>query len=557
MLQRTKLGAILVSKDIITQQQLDQALSEQERTGQHLGDILLTYGTLTEDQLGEALQQQTGVPYVNLSRVTIPPQIARMLPEDVVRQFACIPVKLEDEWLYVAMSPPFKLRKMEELRLLTGMRLRPLIATRREILRAINEHFSIGETTRQAIVDMRLDEFASPESATGRTALKQDPVVAFVDSLIQGAVNAQASDIHLEPQHPEMRVRYRVDGILHDVAVVPRHAQSAVVSRIKVMGDMDIAERRHPQDGHISVQIQGRELDIRVSTILTVDGEKIVLRLLDQEAMQIGLGRLGFSTEDEMLLRGWLEHPQGLVLVTGPTGSGKTTTLYSMMRELDPIHRNIMTVENPVEYRLKNVNQIQINAQIEMTFAVALRTLLRQDPDIIMVGEVRDPETAEIAVRAAMTGHMVLSTLHTNDALSAIARMTDMDVPEYLLAGSLTGVIAQRLLRSICDDCRVEDRPSLEECELLGISADHLLMHGKGCRHCFDTGYRGRVGVFELIPFDEDLRHTVTEHTSPAKLREVIRERGVHTLWEDTRGKILQGLTTLEEARRVVGIGAV
>ncbi|RKY03495.1 hypothetical protein DRP77_05995 [Candidatus Poribacteria bacterium] len=557
--RRRRLGDILLQEGLITERELGEALEEQRRTGDRLGEILVKRGLITFQQLGKALEKQLGIPYVNLSEVEIHPQVARLIPEELARRYTCIPVKIENNWLYVAFSPPISLKTVEEIKLRTGLRIRPMIATRTEILKAINHYFSVDQAAKQAIADIRFHELApsgEEEELEALVKLGEDPVIELVDYIIQGAINAGASDIHFEPQYPEMRVRYRIDGVLHDVTVIPKYVEQAVISRIKVMADMDIAEKRRPQDGHISIEKDGRELDIRVSTVLTVNGEKVVMRILDKEALKMELEEIGLSEEDERRVKSLIARPHGMLLVTGPTGSGKTTTLYSILRKFDSKELNIITIEDPVEYKLDGVNQIQVNPAIDMTFAKALRTILRQDPDIIMVGEIRDVETADIAIQAALTGHKVLSTVHTNDAPSAIVRLMDMGVEPYLIAASVNGVISQRLVRVICPECKEEYVPSEEEIAKLGIepkrAAEIRLFRGKGCRFCFHTGYKGRTGIFEVMEISERIRRLIVERASTDEIREAAVEEGMRTLRQDAVAKVLKGITTVEEIDRVI-----
>jgi len=557
---RPRLGDILLQEGLITEAELKEALEEQRRSGERLGEILVKQGYITSAQLGKALEKQLGIPYVDLSEVNIHPQVARLIPEEIARRYTCIPVKIEKNWLYVAMSPPISLKTVEEIKLQTGLRIRPLIATRTEILRAINHYFSIEQATKQAIIDMRFHEFKpgeeEEEDLESLIRIGEDPVIELVDSIISGAINAGASDVHFDPQYPEMRVRYRIDGVLHDVTIIPKYVEPAVISRIKVMADMDIAERRHPQDGHISIERDGRQLDIRVSTILTINGEKVVMRILDKESLKIELEEIGLSEKDEKIVKELIGRPHGMILVTGPTGSGKTTTLYSILRRFDKEAMNIITIEDPVEYRLEGINQIQVNPHIGLGFATVLRTVLRQDPDVIMVGEIRDPETADIAIQAALTGHRVLSTVHTNDAPSAVVRLTDMGVQPFLIAASVTGVISQRLVRVICSECRESYKPSEDELLQLGVEPGEVgeikLYRGRGCKFCFHTGYKGRTGIFEVMVVNDEIRKLIVEKASTDDIRKAAIESGMITLRQDAAIKVLRGITTLEEINRVI-----
>lgn len=557
---KPRLGDILIQEGLISEADLREALEEQRRTGERLGEILVKRGYITSHQLGKALEKQLGIPYVDLSEVNIHPQVARIIPEEIARRYVCIPVKIERNWLYVAMSPPISLKTVEEIKLQTGLRIRPLIATKTEILRAINHYFSIEQATKQAIIDMRFHELMpgeeEEEDLETQLRIGEDPVIELVDSIISGAINAGASDIHFDPQYPEMRVRYRVDGVLHDVTIIPRYVEPAVVSRVKVMADMDIAERRHPQDGHISIEKDGKQLDIRVSTIMTINGEKVVMRILDKEALKIELEEIGLSDKDEETVKELISRPHGMILVTGPTGSGKTTTLYSILRRFDSKAMNIITIEDPVEYRLEGINQIQVNPHIGLGFATILRTILRQDPDVIMVGEIRDSETADIAIQAALTGHQVLSTVHTNDAPSAVVRLTDMGIQPFLIAASVVGVISQRLVRVICSECKEQYTPSPDELTSLGLpsrkAADIKLYRGRGCKFCFHTGYKGRTGIFEVMVVGDEIRRLIVEKAPTDEIRKAAVKSGMTTLRQDAVLKVLNGITTVEEINRVI-----
>lgn len=500
--------------------------------------------------------------HVDLSNLKIDGQVANMLPEEVVRRVNMLPIKMELDQLYVAATKPVDLPGVDEIRLLTGLKVKPVIVPENDLERAINDQFSIRQTTKQAIVDMRLHELESSGGAVQEEQLdiSEAPVVTLVNSIIRGAVNDGASDIHLEPQEPEMRVRYRINSILHDVTTIPRHIELSIISRIKLLADMDITERRRPQDGHIAINVENRQIDLRVSSVLTVNGEKIVIRVLDKETMLIELGQLGLSSKQEDIFRSFIAHPHGMILITGPTGSGKTTTLYAILKQLDSITQNIVTVENPVEYQMPNINQIQVNPSIDVTFANTLRTIVRQDPDIIMVGEIRDFETADIAIQAALTGHLVFSTLHTNDAPGAVVRLLDMGVKPFFTASAMIGVVAQRLVRTICPECKESYRPFGAELQLLNLLQDAgselksvpELARGKGCNFCFNTGYHGRIGIFEVFRIDEDIRRLILAQASVSEVREAALTSGMTDLREMGRKLVLQGISTLEEVQRAV-----
>ncbi|MBL7072734.1 MAG: type II/IV secretion system protein [Candidatus Omnitrophica bacterium] len=475
-------------------------------------------------------------PEIKLAREEINAQVVRMIPEEIARKYKVISVKLDDSTLFVAMADPANLPLRDELKLLTGCNISPLRASEREITKAIGRYYKAEEISKQALIDIRLAELKKAKKKKPMVSMDepisevgQVPVVKLVNDIVSGGINSAASDIHLEPQEPEMVVRYRIDGMLHDIMTIPKHIESAVISRIKVLANMNIAERRRPQDGHIVLNRNAREYDMRVSTMLTVAGEKTVMRIFDKTAMLIGLEELGFTSEDETRFEKLIKRPYGIVLITGPTGCGKTTTLYAILKQLNATERNIITIENPVEYKINRINQVQVDEGAKITFATGLKTILRQDPDIIMVGEIRDKETAEIAMQAALTGHLVLSTLHTNDAASAITRLVDMGVEPFLVSATVIGAAAQRLCRTICPECK-----------------------GKKCSACYETGYKGRIGVFELMAVSENIQNLILSKASVLQIRKQAEKEGMKTLAENGADKVAEGVTTKEEIKRIV-----
>ena len=485
--------------------------------------------------------------------------VSNILPEEVVRRLNILPVRMENDELQAFATEPLNIPGLDEIRLITGLRVRPIIVSQRRLSRTINEQFNSAQTSKQAIIDMTLQDLevmSHRDSVVTLPELEEAPVVDFVNSIIRRAVNDSASDIHLEPQYPEMRVRYRVNGLLYDVTNVPRSIEPSVLARIKLLADMDITERRRSQDGHIGLHISGKQIDLRISTVLTANGEKMVMRVLDKETMLIEISSLGMSDEQQELYRSFISNPYGMILVTGPTGSGKSTTLYATLKELDSYTQNIVTVENPVEYQMPGINQIQVNELVGMTFASALRTIVRQDPDIIMVGEIRDFETADIAIRAALTGHLVFSTLHTNDAPGTVIRLLDMGVQPFLTASSVIGVVAQRLIRTICPECKEHYQPSQVEKEELELPGDVMeLARGRGCSFCHNTGYRGRIGIFELFKVDEDIGKLILAQAPSNEIKKLALSKGMIPLSESVRQKVLQGISTVDEVRRVIHVG--
>jgi type IV pilus assembly protein PilB len=495
--------------------------------------------------------------------------VAQMLPEELIRRVKMLPIKIEASQLYVAVTDPVDLPGIDEIKSLTGMRVRPVIVPKDELENAIKALLRSDQRTTQTIIDKTFENLSGSRNVlsdslnvqgnTVDTVVDTDeaPIISLVNNIILGAVIEGASDIHLEPQYPEMRVRYRINGILQQIATVPKQIELAVVSRIKLLADMDIAECRLPQDGHISMSSNGKMVDLRISTVLTAKGEKVVIRILDQKGMLLGLKQLGMLPDQQKILDSFIARPYGIILVTGPTGSGKTTTLYAALRQFDANGSNIVTLENPVEYQINNISQIQVNTSINFGFANALRTIVRQDPDIIMIGEIRDYETAEIAIQSALTGRLVLSALHTNDAPGALMHLVDMGVPPFLIASTVRGIIAQRLVRSICKECKELYDPSAEELQLLNLPIDSSikLAKGKGCPICHNTGYGGCIGVFEIFEIDEGIRKLILSRASSSDIRKLAIEKGMKILSQASREKILRGLTTVEEVQRVIYLG--
>ncbi|KUK14279.1 MAG: type pilus assembly protein PilB [bacterium] len=553
MTKRKKLGELLVEAGAITQAQLARALEEQKRTGERLGAILAKQGVISDKDIASVIAKQLGIPFISLRKEKVNPKVLSMVPESFARRNLLIPIDIKDGKLLVAMADPLNVLVRDELALLTGYDVDVCVAPSSEIKQLIEELYGVRGKV-EALVRER--EEAREEPALPDTEINDEelaPVIQVVNSIISQAIRRRASDIHIEPQSEGVLVRFRIDGVLRHVMELPKSVHALVTTRIKVMAGMNIAERRLPQDGRIFISSDGSNIDLRVSTLPTIFGEKIVMRILNREDILIGLDKLGLW--DDMLdeIRRLISKPYGMILVTGPTGSGKTTTLYSILKELNTVEKNIVTIEDPVEYQLEGVNQVQVNERIGLTFSNVLRNILRQDPDIIMVGEIRDVETAEIAVRSALTGHLVLSTLHTNDAPSAITRLIDMGVEPYLVASSLIGVIAQRLVRRICPHCK-ESR-TVENGDIWvaeGLPPGSVYYVGKGCEECGDTGYMGRTGVFELMLISEEIQRLTVERASASKIREQAIREGMVTLKDDGVRKIRAGVTTPSEVMRVV-----
>ena len=554
-----RLGDLLLSSGVISHEQLERALELQKESKERLGDVLVQSGIITEQQLIEALKIQLGVEFVDLTAVSIPVELAKYVPRTLAKKYCVVPVKLVRDTLYLAMSDPLDFIAQEEVKAASRKRVIPMIATHRATEQAISRLYG-SEGTARVIEEMKREAgSAGPDIVPAQLAKDSDssegaPTIRFVNSLIERAFTERASDIHLEPQEGEMVVRMRIDGLLRRVLTVPAELQSTVISRLKIMGGMDIAERKVPQDGHAVLRVKGSEIDLRISSMPTVYGEKIVLRLLNKTSQLLSRDAIGLEGEDLEYYRTLLKNPSGVILLVGPTGSGKSTTMCVMLRDLAREEVNIVTLEDPVEYYIPGVSQCQINEKTGMTFAGGLRAILRQDPDIISVGEIRDGETASIAMRAAITGHLVLSTLHTNDAPSAVDRLRDVGVEPWLISGALRGVVSQRLVRRICPHCKRAYHPASDELALLGLddAPDLVFYKGEGCPDCHHTGYAGRRAVFEILMLDAPLRRLITAGASADELADEARRHGFTTMRERCRDLVLRGETTAEEAARTI-----
>jgi len=548
-------GEQLVEKGIVTREQLWEALRLQSRTGEYLGDILIKLGLVTEDSIGII----PGVQQIRLD--SIDPVLLKMIPEQLIRRHMVIPIKKEENCLTVAMANPMDIMAIDDLRLFTGCEIETVQAGEKDILAVIQKHFGILD------VDKIFEEYKLPadQQEPDAAALEEEeavneaPIVRLVNSIFFQAIEQNASDIHIEPQDYRARVRYRIDGMLREIMTIPHRIRSAVISRIKIMSEMDIAEKRIPQDGRLQLKFGSREIDFRVSTLPTIHGEKVVIRLLDKGSMKsLRIEQIGFGPLNLKRFTNALKRPYGMLLITGPTGSGKTTTLYAALNEISTVEKNVITVEDPVEYMLDGINQTQVNIKAGMTFAASLRAILRQDPDIIMVGEIRDAETAEIAVRAAMTGHLVLSTLHTNDAAGAVTRLVDMGIEPFLVASSVLATVAQRLVRLICPKCRQAYmlEPDAPEREFIGVGPGSpvTLYRGIGCDECGYVGYRGRLAIHEVLPMTAALRALITRNAPVDEIEFTALAEGMISLKKDGIQKALDGLTTIEEVIRVTYI---
>lgn len=542
----------LVSEEQVRTAQESLAQSTDDGAAASCYQQLVNSGVLAPNQSARLLAEKFGMALVDLSEVRISSDLLALITREQAVRYLLLPVSRDGEVLRVAIADPLDTEGVDELAHLLGLRIETLIAPREALIRAIDQHYGRDETEFAAI----LDETASPENADVSTddserADADGPIIKLVHAIIADAVSQRASDIHLEPLERHLRVRYRVDGVLVAGKTPPKRLQAVIISRLKIMAGISIAEKRLPQDGRIQIKIEGRDLDLRVSSLPTSHGEGVVMRILDQESLKFGLKELGFLPDDEATFERLIAQPDGILLVTGPTGSGKTTTLYSCLHAINRPDRKIITVEDPVEYQMSGVNQVPVRAEVGMTFAAALRAMLRQAPNVVMVGEIRDRETAEIAIHASLTGHMVFSTLHTNDAPGAVTRLIDIGVKPFLVSTSLRGVMAQRLVRKICAKCGEPDEPSEQQIKQLNITPEIVdnanFRRGRGCESCHGTGYRGRMGIFEILVMNDELRELIHAGASIAVLREKARIAGMRTLREDGVRKVIAGLTTIEE----------
>ncbi|GAW29095.1 type II secretion system ATPase GspE [Carboxydocella sp. ULO1] len=562
---RKRLGDILKDAHLINEQQLQLALQKQKESGERLGTLLVKMGMVKEEELIQALEQQLGIPAIRLSRMPLEAEVVRLIPEALAQRYKAIPIRKQNNRLTVAMADPLNVFAIDDIRLSTGLEVEPVIARESEINAAINQYYGLTDSLEKIIENLDEEEFAEEELGLDqlKELVEDAPVVRLVNTVIQQAVRNRASDIHIEPQEKQLRIRQRVDGVLQEMMTLPRKMQAPVISRVKIMANLDIAERRIPQDGRIQLTVEHKEIDLRVSTLPTIYGEKVVLRILDKSRGLLGLSDLGLAPENLQRFEQILKHPNGIFLVTGPTGSGKTTTLYSLLKQINSPERNIVTLEDPVEYTLEGINQVQVNPKTGLTFAGGLRSILRQDPDVVLVGEIRDTETAQIAIQAAMTGHLVFSTLHTNSAAATISRLLDMGIEPFLVATALTGVAAQRLVRSLCPECRQKHWLPVKWLENLGLSedvwqyarreGDRVLVYKPGrCTLCNNTGYIGRIGIHEVLIMSDKLRELVVQKAAASKIEQQAVAEGMITLRHDGVRKVLSGLTSLEEVMRTV-----
>ena len=548
-----KLGQLLIESELITKNQLDEMLELQNMTSKKLGELLVENGLVQEQQILKILEYQYHIPYYDLGDIAIESHVPGLISEGIAKKHNLIPIKRENNILTVVMSDPLDFYAIDDVKRATGLEVKPAMATKTDILNAIERHYG-KESAEKAIAELKktydLVDFTGIDDQFS-DEVTNAPVVRLVSSVIQHAIKTNASDIHVEPSENEMRIRYRIDGELQEAMRTSKSAHQAIVTRIKIMGQMDIAEKRIPQDGRISIDIDGNNVDLRLSVLPTVHGEKIVIRVLGMRNSTYSKSDLGFTQGNLELFERIIKSPNGIILVSGPTGSGKTTTLYAILQELSKPNVNIITVEDPVEFRMVGINQVQVNTKAGLTFANGLRSILRQDPDIIMIGEIRDSETAQIAIRSAITGHLVLSTIHTNDAASSIVRLVDMGIEPYLVSSAVVGLVAQRLVRKICKKCKISYRPEHAELMLLKLRDSQPLYKGAGCPACNYTGYVGRTAIHEILPVNKDIREMVNRGVSSDQIRHIAGRFGFTSLHENCSRLVLDGVTTTEELTKV------
>lgn len=563
MKQKPFIGEILLNNKVITPAQIEEALAYQKEKGGRLGELLLTkFKFITEMDLMKALASQFDLEYINnLTSLKLDIELIQKFPKTLSRRFGIIPIVKADGFVKLGIVDPTNIEAINDAELFLHMPVIPVLVSQKDVINAVNIYYDRIQVSTEDMVDELEDanldhvaqELSEPEDLLDAT--DEAPIIRLINSLMFEAVKKRASDIHIEPFEKEVSVRYRIDGILYEIIKPPKRFQSSITSRIKVMAGMNIAEKRLPQDGRIRIKIAGKDVDIRTSVIPTSFGERVVMRLLDRSSVLIGLNSIGLSEEKLKLINQLIKRSNGIVLVTGPTGSGKTTTLYSVLSVLNSPEVNILTIEDPVEYQINGIGQIQVNSKIDLTFANGLRSILRQDPDIVLVGEIRDKETAEIAVQASLTGHLVFSTLHTNDAAGGITRLIDMGIESFLVSSSVVAIAAQRLVRTICPVCKIAYKPGDDELLEIGIARDSLkdgvTYKGNGCVNCVNTGYKGRTGIYEILVIDDEIRSMITRGVDSSMIKKAAVNKGMTSLKEDGMKKIIDGITTVREVLRV------
>lgn len=563
-MQSNRLGEILVKNNLISRDQLGKALEEQKLSGNQirLGSILISQKLLSEEQLTSFLSKQYGVPSVNLSDYEIDPAVIKIIPPEVVQKYQLLPVNRAGATLIIAVSDPSNLFAIEDIKFMTGYNIEMVVASERDIKAAIDKYYDQSASLADVMSDLDVEdlEIVGDEEQVDvgslERATEDAPVVKMVNAILQDAIRKKASDIHIEPYEKLFRVRFRIDGVLYEIMKPPLKLKNAITSRIKIMAELDIAERRLPQDGRIKIKLGGgKDMDFRVSVLPTLFGEKIVMRLLDKSNLQTDLTKLGYEPDALKNFMHEIHKPFGMVLVTGPTGSGKTVSLYSALSELNKVSENISTAEDPVEFNFAGINQVQMHEDIGLNFSAALRSFLRQDPDIIMIGEIRDFETAEIAIKAALTGHMVLSTLHTNDAPATINRLLNMGIEPFLVASAVNLITAQRLARRVCSECKEPEEIPVQALIDAGVppadASSYVCMRGKGCPNCNNTGYKGRVGFYQVMPMKEEIKELILNGANTAEIKRESMRIGIKTMRQSGLTKLKEGVTSFEEVLRI------
>jgi len=558
-----QLGNKLVEQGLLTQEQLDEAQKREKGTKEHLGELLLKLNFISPETLNEFIARQLEIPHVDLKNYSIDSEVLSLIDEKIARRYKIIPLFKIENVVTVAMVDPLDIFAIDNIKSLTNLEIEPVLASDEGISQAINQFYGAEDYLGQAVEELEKEDEVSlrlkeePEEVSFGEVSDQRPMIKMVNSIINQAVKEDASDIHIEPEKDRLRIRLRVDGYLYDVSTLSKKYHAPIISRIKVLAKLDIGQKRKPQDGKIHLTVGDKRIDLRISTYPVIYGEKMAIRVLDLGKAKVKLKDIGFSENTQERYNRIIKEPNGIILVTGPTGSGKTTTLYASLNSINTEGINITTIEDPIEYQLENINQGNVDQKAGVTFSVALRTILRQDPDVIMVGEIRDQETAELAIRAALTGHLVLSTLHTNDSAGAIARLLDVGAEPFLLSSSIKGIIAQRLVRKVCHKCRKPYQPDPELLLKLGLKnegQDITFYKAGGCSACRNSGYKGRTGIFELLITDEKIRDLIIKKEDSNKIKQAAVEGGMTTLREEALKKVLSGITTLEEASRVMNL---
>ncbi|MCK5706766.1 MAG: Flp pilus assembly complex ATPase component TadA [Candidatus Aureabacteria bacterium] len=558
MAEHRTIGNLLIERDIITNDQLKRALNEQKVSGTRLGDILVELGYCKEEDIASALSEQMGLAFIDLNSYQVDREVLKVIPEKIARRFNAIPLFTVGNMVTVAMENPLDIQSVDEINRITGLEIQPVFGTKSAILNAIDTHYGTTGELKEAIETIQEEEDKEDQEKVieidEADSQKDSPAIKLVNLIIAQSVKDGASDIHFEPEENEFSIRSRVDGVLHEIKPFPpKKLEPAIISRIKVMCNMNIAEKRLPQDGRVKVKVGEKSVDLRVSSFPTIYGENIVIRILDRSSVLVNMETLGLATASFEIIKKVLDSPNGVVLVTGPTGSGKTTSLYAFLSTINSKDKNIITLEDPVEYRLKGVRQSQVDVKAGMTFDLGLRSIVRQDPDVILVGEVRDIETAEIAIQSALTGHLVFSTLHTNDAPSAATRLIDMGVEPFLIASALKCVIAQRLIRVLCTKCKEPYKPSIDVLQSLGLSPEkeYTFFKGKGCDDCKQTGFKGRIGIFEIMLMNDEIKDMIVRKESANHILKASIANGMKTLRDDGIRKIIEGETSVSEVLRL------